>query len=413
MEDPGLKGTSRLLANERDRYRAIFQSMAEPAFVVDHSFRLIAVNRAFEKLFGVGEDEVRGKKCRDLFNYELCGACPLLHAMNERSSFSDIEASMVIRGAEKKFLLSGSFLDEGGGESPGGFVVIQEITERKRVEAELTQHKDQLEQLVREHTAEFVTAINFLQDEIEFRKLTEEALRENEAKMRHLHGMKVLGELAAGVAHEVRNPLHALMSVTEALKKELKDNPDYDIFLFHIREQVERLSVLMKDLLDLGKPIEPSHLRPEPLSDICLASIDLWKKSPSRRDHTISFVQPPAEEVIVIGDSQRLQQVFLNLLENAAHHSPEGSDIQVVMAVAGEDSVSVKVIDKGSGIPEDILPRIFEPFFTTRRRGTGLGLSIIKNILEGHGGSLAVRNNFPFPGCTAEVNLPIAKEEEL
>jgi len=413
MEDPDLRETSRQLANERDRYRAIFLNMAEPAFVVDNSFRLVAVNRAFEKFFGPGEDEIKGKRCRDLLNYELCGACPLLHAMKTRSSFSDVEASMSLRGEEKKLLVSGSFLDEGGGESPCGIVVIEDITERKKVEEELALHKNQLKQLVREHTAEFVTAINFLQDEIEFRKLTEEALRENEAKMRHLHGMKVLGELAAGVAHEVRNPLHALMSVTEALKKELKDNPDYDIFLFHIREQVERLAVLMKDLLDLGKPIEPSHLRPEPLYDICLVSIDLWKKSPSRRDHTVSFVQPAAEKVIITGDSQRLQQVFLNLLENAAHHSPEGSEIQVVMAAPGEDSVSVKVIDRGSGISEDILPRIFESFFTTRRRGTGLGLSIIKNILEGHGGSLAVRNNVPLPGCTAEVILPFVKETML
>jgi PAS domain S-box-containing protein len=291
--------------------------------------------------------------------------------------------------------------------------IIININKRKRAEAELTLHKNQLEDLVRERTAEFTTAINFLQDEIEFRTRTEETLRENEAKMRHLYGMKVLGELAAGVAHEVRNPLHALMSVTEALKKELKDNPDYDIFLFHIREQVERLSVLMKDLLDLGKPIEPSCLRSEPLADICLASIDLWKKSPSRREHSISFVQPSVDNVIIAGDSQRLQQVFLNLLENAAQHSSDNSEIQVVIAVADEDSVSVKVIDRGSGIPEEILPRIFEPFFTTRRRGTGLGLSIIKNILEGHGGSLVVRNNNPFPGCTAEVNLPFIKEVKL
>jgi signal transduction histidine kinase len=225
--------------------------------------------------------------------------------------------------------------------------------------------------------------------------------------------MKVLGELAAGVAHEVRNPLHALVSVTEALKKELKDNPDYDIFLFHIREQVDRLSVLMKDLLDLGKPIEPSHMRPESLSDICLASIDLWKKSASRKNHSVSFVQPPADKVIITGDSQRLQQVFLNLLENAANHSPDSSEIQVVMPEPEEDGVSVKVIDRGSGIPEEILPRIFEPFFTTRRRGIGLGLSIIKNILEGHGGSLVVRNNTPLPGCTAEVKLPFTRGAKL
>jgi len=232
--------------------------------------------------------------------------------------------------------------------------------------------------------------------------------------MRHLHGMKILGELAVGVAHEVRNPLHALMSVTEALKNELKDNPDFDIYLFHIRKQVERLSILMKDLLDLGKPIEPSHLRAEYISEICLASIDLWKNSPSRKGHTISFLQPPSDKSIVIGDSPRLQQVFLNLLENAANHSPEESDIQVMISGPDENSaeniVRVKVVDRGAGISEDILPRIFEPFFTTRRGGTGLGLSIIKNILDGHDGRLIVRNNKPLQGCTAEVTLPLAKE---
>ena len=779
MEDLDMKENSRQLAGERDRYRAIFQSMAEPAFVVDHSFRIITVNKAFERFFGAGEAEVTGKKCSDVINYDLCEACPLADAMRGKTPFTDIEASLIVRGDKKIVLVSGSAIGGNGSAAPIGIVVIQDITERKqkdealrekelqqkailrnipdiawlkdnesrfiavneafgeacglrpddlvgktdldiwpeplarryraddrevistgrrkqveepledstgqqiwietiktpiydedgkiigttgvarditgrkqmeealrhlaaqqkaildniaggvfllksrelkwanrkaaelfgysleeivgkdtsifypdresfeqfgheaypllaqgkayskekhmkkkngeliwcsiigqavnaadpeqgsiwmldditerktaeqrlqllhsavstsragitfrdtnniiiftndaearmhgydksellgrpahilsppdlrrdmniekmgsisgwererisirkdgttfpvrlvsdvvkdelgnplglvticediserkKIEEELTLHKNQLEHLVSERTAEFMTAINFLQEEIEFRKQTEEALKENEAKMRHLHGMKVLGELAAGVAHEVRNPLHALMSVTEALKKELEDNPDYDIFLLHIREQVERLSVLMKDLLDLGKPIEPSHLRPESLSEICLASIDLWKKSPSRRGHSISFVQPPEGNVIVAGDSQRLQQVFLNLLENAAHHSPEGSEIQVVMQAPAEDSVRVHVIDMGSGIPEEILPRIFEPFFTTRRRGIGLGLAIIKNILEGHRGSLAVRNNHPLPGCTAEVNLPCAK----
>ena len=106
--------------------------------------------------------------------------------------------------------------------------------------------------------------------------------------------------------------------------------------------------------------------------------------------------------------------MFLNLLENAANHSPEESDIQVMISGPDENSaeniVRVKVVDRGAGISGDILPRIFEPFFTTRRGGTGLGLSIIKNILDGHDGRLIVRNNNPLPGCTAEVTLPLAKE---
>ena len=122
----------------------------------------------------------------------------------------------------------------------------------------------------------------------------------------------------------------------------------------------------------------------------------------------ISFVQPPGDkDVIVRGDSQRLQQVLLNLLENASHHSPEGSAIEVVILEPADDMVRVRVTDQGAGIPAEISHRIFEPFFTTRSGGTGLGLSIIKNILDGHGGSLAVWNN---PGCTVEFTLPLDKE---
>ena len=387
MEDIDFKEHSLRSSRQRDCYLAIFQCMAEPAFVVDHLFRLVTVNRAFEVLFGVVAEEVSGKKCSDIINYHRCEECPLAEAMRKKTSFSNIETSISIRGNKKTFLLNGTCLNGNGGGSSGGIVVIQDITERKQKEEDLRQsehqqkailnnipdiawlkdsesrfvavneafgkacgfgpellegktdfdlwpedlaklyrdddmeviatgkrkqieeplidkegrsiwietiktpvyneagsiigttgiarditgrrriaeglriHKEQLEQLVDERTADFKTAINFLKEEINFRKRTEETLRKNEAKMRHLHGMKVLGELAAGVAHEVRNPLHALMSVTEALKNELKDNPDVDIYLFHIRKQVERLSVLMKDLLDLGKPIEPSNLR--------------------------------------------------------------------------------------------------------------------------------------------------------
>ena len=93
MEADSLKETNQKITRERDRYLAIFQSIAEPSFVVDSSMRLIAVNKAFELFFGVSEDSVKGKKCRDAINYELCKRCPLLLAMNSRSSFSDVESS--------------------------------------------------------------------------------------------------------------------------------------------------------------------------------------------------------------------------------------------------------------------------------------------------------------------------------
>jgi signal transduction histidine kinase len=113
----------------------------------------------------------------------------------------------------------------------------------------------------------------------------------------------------------------------------------------------------------------------------------------------------------VLADGRRLQQVFLNLLDNAAQHSPEGSEIQVVICEPEGRVCRTQVIDRGSGIPPEILSRIFEPFFSTRRGGTGLGMSIVKHIVEVHGGTITIVNNDPPPGCTVEVRLPIGDEE--
>jgi PAS domain S-box-containing protein len=234
---------------------------------------------------------------------------------------------------------------------------------------------------------------------------------EMEKKLRDAQRMEVIGKLAGGVAHEVRNPLNAIMVITEALFKDLGDDPEYKPFIFHIRSQVDRLSALMKDLLDLGKPIEQTNLQSESLNKICSSSIDIWKQSESSRSHTVKILQPPGN-IFVFADSQRLQQVFINLLENATHHSPEGSEIQLIIKRLADERCKVQVIDRGSGVPEDILPRIFEPFFTTRRGGTGLGLSIVKYVIENHGGTVEAFNNEPPPGCTFGVKLPIEKNQK-
>jgi signal transduction histidine kinase len=235
-------------------------------------------------------------------------------------------------------------------------------------------------------------------------------LRENQARALNRHGMELLAAFAAGVAHEVRNPLHALMSLADVLKQELKDNSDADIYLHHIRNQIDRLSLLMKDLLQVGKPIEPSRIRPERLSEVCLAAINTWKDSSSADGHTISFVrQPGDEETWVLVDGLSLQQALLNLLENAAQHSPAGSEIEIAISGTGKEFVKMRVRDGGSGIPEELRQKIFEPFFSTRRGGTGLGLTMAKNALESQGGSIAAWSNDPPPGSTIEVWLPLVR----
>ncbi len=114
--------------------------------------------------------------------------------------------------------------------------------------------------------------------------------------------------------------------------------------------------------------------------------------------------------MVVNVDGSRLQQVFLNLLENAAQHSPEGETIRLSIFGPREGMVKIVVTDLGAGIAPDKLDKVFEPFFTTRRGGVGLGLSLVKHFVGSMGGSVSIWNNDPPPGCTVEVALPVSEE---
>jgi PAS domain S-box-containing protein len=232
-----------------------------------------------------------------------------------------------------------------------------------------------------------------------------------EVQLRQFDKMTLLGQLAAGVAHEVRNPLNAILAITEALFQDIGDNPEYQPFLDHIRTQVDRLSRLMGDLLDLGKPIGSSSVHKESLLTICTAAVDLWKQTPLSQSHKVLLLLPAGQDYLsVMADSSKLQQVFLNLLENAAQHSPEGSKIRFVISTPKKTTARICVIDQGTGVPPENLQRVFEPFFTTRKRGNGLGLSIVKNIIQALGGDVIIRNNEIPPGCTVEIVMPIVCE---
>ena len=222
-----------------------------------------------------------------------------------------------------------------------------------------------------------------------------------------------MGKWLPGVAHEVRNPLNAILAITEALFQDIGDNAEYKPFLDHIRTQVERLSRLMGDLLDLGKPLQPSSLHHECLPSICAATMDLWKQTPLSKTHKVRLVLPSENtNLSVIADGPRLQQVFLNLLENAAQHSPEGSEILFTVSNPRGITARIHIIDQGTGVLPENSEKVFEPFFTTRKRGNGLGLSLAKNTVLAHGGNIVIKNNDPLPGCTVEISLPVLQKGE-
>ena len=228
--------------------------------------------------------------------------------------------------------------------------------------------------------------------------------------------LEFIGQLAAGVAHEVRNPLNAILSISEALfrETEIEDNPEYEPYILHIRTQVSRLAQLMNDLLDLGQPISAAKLQFVPLLDLCRETMELWKVSGSaeNRQGVITAVEGAAA-LLVMADSSKLQQAIFNLLENAGIHSSAECTIILHLAVTSPDSATavVRIIDAGKGIPEESLSRVFEPFYSDRRGGTGLGLSLVRHFIENMSGSVRIWNNVPPPGCTAELRIPLAVKE--
>jgi PAS domain S-box-containing protein len=236
---------------------------------------------------------------------------------------------------------------------------------------------------------------------------------ELEKQLRQAQQLKLLGQLASGVAHEVRNPLNAIIAISEALFQDIGENPEYTPYLEHIRNQVDRLSQLMKDLLDLGRPIQQSDMTVVSLASVCSSAVELWKQTHSESRPKINMTKiSNTVKMKVMADNSKLQQVFINLLDNASHHSPEQSEIRIRMLKPDRDAYRIQITDQGSGFNPEYINRAFEPFFTTRKQGTGLGLSIVKHIVEIHGGNIKVWNNEPPPGSTVEIQLPVIEGTE-
>lgn len=224
-----------------------------------------------------------------------------------------------------------------------------------------------------------------------------------------------LGTLAAGVAHEVRNPLTAINVRVHGLKRTLKEGSSEREDVLVIDEEIRRLDRIVRDFLDFARPSAPRlvMVHVESLFNRVQSLLGAqWKKS------AIQFrIEPPPKLCIQV-DTHQLEQVLINLVQNAAD-SIEGPGSIVLRARAAQarlpggitPSVILEVVDTGGGIPPEIRKRIFDPFFTTKEHGTGLGLAIAASIVEKHGGVLQCQTELG-RGTTFSIVLPWVEKNE-
>lgn len=216
--------------------------------------------------------------------------------------------------------------------------------------------------------------------------------------------IRLLSQIVSGVAHEVRNPLNAITALMESFLAEVGDEQKFEPYRHYFAQQVDRLSSLMQDLLELGRPIDHESLKPLDLCRLCKETAEVW--SHVHAESPRELVVNCESDLIVQGDSNRLQNTVSNLLENASQHSPANTPLALRAYREGNQGI-IEVTDRGSGVKEDHLPRIFDPFFTTRKGGVGLGLGIVRHTIESHDGTVEMVNNEPGPGATVIIRLPL------
>jgi len=241
-------------------------------------------------------------------------------------------------------------------------------------------------------------------------------LKEIEEQLRRVDRLRALGELAAGMAHEVRNPLTSISGSVQVLKKSLMLDTESQHLMNTVIREAERLNALITDFLLFAKPA--TKMTKIDLRDIINETVNIFKNSPESGNIDIQL--KIEDGLIVEGDSRQLKQVFWNLFINAGNAMPDNNRDKgqgrrgkiIVEATGREKDVEATISDTGMGIPPENIERIFDPFFTTKDFGTGLGLAVVHRIIEGHNGKIEVKSK-KGEGTSFKITLPVAERMEV
>lgn len=237
-------------------------------------------------------------------------------------------------------------------------------------------------------------------------------LRATREKLEKAERLSSLGRLAAGVAHEIRNPLNAISMAAQRIPKEFSlpgssQREQFERITFIIRDEINRLNAIVEDFLSLS-PASRTLFQAHPLTEVLERIVFMVEEKAAEKGIRIekNWTDCPSD---ILMDPPKLQRALLNIVRNALESISGGGVVSISLESSGKDSVCIKVRDSGSGIQPRDLDRIFDPFYTTKANGTGVGLCIANEIVVVHGGEIRVHSE-PDYGTTVEVILPIGAD---
>ena len=234
-----------------------------------------------------------------------------------------------------------------------------------------------------------------------------EQLRENFEGLKRAERLSALGQLSAGLAHEIRNPLASIEGAAAVVQRERQSEERRREFLEIIQKECRRLNQLLTSFLSFARP-RPPDLRTVEIESLLDSVMVLAQHAEGNaRCEVKKEIQPGLSRLVC--DAEQLKQVLLNLVMNAIQAMEKGGTVELAASGNG-NKINLEVRDQGHGIDPGSLDRIFDPFFTTKESGTGLGLSLAYQIVSQHGGALTVVRNSPH-GVTMRVSLPRQAEQ--
>jgi two-component system sensor histidine kinase HydH len=226
-------------------------------------------------------------------------------------------------------------------------------------------------------------------------------------KVKRSEKLAAIGELAAGVAHEIRNPLSSIRGFAQFLRHSLKDKPQEKEYAETMVTEVDRINRVVTDLLTFARPMTV-EISPTDITELIEHSVRLVEADALSRDVNIRMNISDLSKLPL--DANQITQALLNLLLNALQALPPKGNIEIGAELDASDSrLHLWVKDDGPGIPNNLIEKIFDPFYTTHEKGTGLGLAIVHKIAENHNGEIRV-NSPPkgmARGCCFSIFIPI------
>lgn len=357
-----LKEKAEALAQAKADWELTFDLIGTGVAILDKNFTVVRVNKVLIQLLGKGESELVGKRCTEVLHPET------------RSSANCPYERTLLKGEAVSYEV----------QLPDGRIWHVQI-QPDFAEGELKR---------------FVHSIQDVTSERRARRLLEQTER-----------LITIGQMAAGFAHEINNPLNAIVGMAELLQEDLTDERAKRM-AEHIRDQALRIGRITKNLLTYARP-RPQELAPVDINEVVKEVLEMrgYQLRSSNIDVALNLSKALSP---VLGDKIQLQQVLLNLVNNSEDAmSEQGGGTLTILTEQSEDVVRIIVEDTGEGIPPEHLPHIFDPFFTTKPvgKGTGLGLAIVYGIVTGHGGKIWAENK-PEGGARFVIELPVVGRTE-